>query len=469
MGSDGSAQTNVTDPGSGAMPAWSPNGQKMAFERAGNLWVMNANGSVATQLTFFNDCCTRVLDPAWSPDGAKIVYARTEPVFDDDLQQIVTGPTNLYVVDANGDNATRLTNTAVDELDPAWSPDNLEILFDTPAGLEIMNADGSGRTSLGVTGETPSWSPDGLKVAFTRNGDIWKMNPNGSGQSQLTTDPGDDRWPAWSPDNGAIAFASDRDGGYEIFTMDASGAGQAALTTDFLLSPPAESIDPDWQPAGGLDPYPRTASATPTRVPLVPAFTECTAPNSQHVSPLALPSCSPVVEESQVLTTSTVGRGSGFARLQAIIGNLSTPGDEADIRIFSNLSDVKCAQSSAACPGGAGSDFSGNILLRTAIRITDSANGFGAVPATVTDATLDAPAACTATANSASGSNCAVDTTADTLIPNYVKENKKTVVRALAITVRDPGPNGSGFGAGCPPTCGDGDETTYMREGVVTP
>ncbi len=68
------------------------------------------------------------------------------------------------------------------------------------------------------------------KLAFVRSFDIWVANPDGSNPVQLTTSPGLDRSPRWSPDGTRIAFASSRSGGSKMFVMDADGSDQRQLT-----------------------------------------------------------------------------------------------------------------------------------------------------------------------------------------------------------------------------------------------
>ena len=51
--------------------------------------------------------------------------------------------------------------------------------------------------------------------------------------------------------------------------------------------------------------YPRPRGATPFRVPLVPVFQACTAPNSSHGAPLAFSSCKPPTQGSSFLTVGT--------------------------------------------------------------------------------------------------------------------------------------------------------------------
>lgn len=120
-----------------------------------------------------------------------------------------------------------------------------------PAGIYVMNADGSGQTSLtaGGTDAFPTWSPDGSKIAFMsyRDGkpEIYVMNADGSGQTRLTNNPAEDMNPAWSPDGSKIAFTSLRDGIHEIYVMNADGTGQINLTRS-----PEHDDFADWSPDG---------------------------------------------------------------------------------------------------------------------------------------------------------------------------------------------------------------------------
>jgi TolB protein len=119
--------------------------------------------------------------------------------------------------------------------------------------LYVMNADGSGQTQLTTKPgfeNYPAWSPDGSKIAFARaaegsNYDIYVMNSDGTGQTQLTSDPAQDDWPAWSPDGTRIAFSSQRDGNSEVYVMNADGSGQTDLTNN-----PAADDTPAWSPDG---------------------------------------------------------------------------------------------------------------------------------------------------------------------------------------------------------------------------
>ncbi len=218
----------------------------------------------------------------------------------------------------------------------------------------------------------------------------------------------------------------------------------------------------------GPGPYPRPGSATPLRVPLVPDYRQCTAPNSTHVAPLALPSCSPPVQSSALLTTSTIGRGSGFAVLKVQTGNPSTPEDEADVAIEAAMSDVRST--------AGGGDYTGKVILTTQVRMTDARNAAdGDESATVFDFELSVPIDCVATAAPERGSHCDVTTTLDALVPGFAMEGARAVMSAFSVNVEDAGPDGNvdpgpgPGGIGCPPRCGTGDEGVYLRQGLVTP
>jgi len=94
-----------------------------------------------------------------------------------------------------------------------------------------MDADGSKVRQLTDSDDMdlePVWSPDGERIAFAsrRDGDfeIFVMNADGTEVRQLTDNDAIDLEPAWSPDGERIAFWSDRYGDSEIFVMDADGS-----------------------------------------------------------------------------------------------------------------------------------------------------------------------------------------------------------------------------------------------------
>jgi len=252
INADGSDLTRLTnDPETDTWPTWSPDGQQIAFisYRAGisNIYVMNTDGSDLEQLTNIeNDLAS---SPAWSPDGEQIAF-----LFVDRL-----GGYDIYVMDSDGRNMKPL----VEGLDHAVYKDYWHILpprrFDwSPSGdqfavmsghaddvfdiytVDVDSGDITRLTDNPAHDWLPAWSPDGQFIAFfsDRDGDsydVFIMNSDGSEQTHLAKGVANDSpWflspPAWSPDSRQVAFVSDRDGEYHIYVMNVDGSNQTRIT-----------------------------------------------------------------------------------------------------------------------------------------------------------------------------------------------------------------------------------------------
>jgi Tol biopolymer transport system component len=242
-------------------PAWSPDGQRIAFvsKRDGNdeIYVMNADGSNLKRLTNFPG---KDLSPSWSPDGNQIAFHsdRDEPNLNSCNQACNW---DIYVMNADGTDVTRLTDHPALDTDPAWSPDGQQIVFDSyrtgNSEIFIMNTDGNDLSKLipnGVRSWNPAWSPDGQKIAFVSdyegNWDIYVINVDGNGLTRLTNHPSLDAHPTWSPDSQQIIFKSYRDGdpnnfdfNMEIYLMGIDGSNLTRLTNH-----PAVDANPAWSP-----------------------------------------------------------------------------------------------------------------------------------------------------------------------------------------------------------------------------
>ena len=204
------------------------------------IYVMDADGSAATRLTSLPG---QNSEPSWAPDGRHIAFVSTQD-----------GNYEIYVMDADGATPTRLTTNVAVDAEPIWSPDGQRLAFvSTRDGREriyVMNADGSAQTRLtdGPGSDTdPSWSPDGQRIAFWSNRDahseIYVMNADGSAQTKLTSDPAD-YTPRWSPDGLHIAFGCNRGGGnLDICGMAPDGSAETALT-----SAAGSNSQPSWSP-----------------------------------------------------------------------------------------------------------------------------------------------------------------------------------------------------------------------------
>jgi Tol biopolymer transport system component len=219
MQSDGTQQRNLTDNTLNEfIPTWSPDGTRIAFDgqiggclggdcdsEFEDLFVMNSDGTGRTRLTNRNGFDE--LYPEWSPDGSKLVFA------DDG---------HLYTLMADGTGVTELT--AGRDTMPSWSPDGAKIAFasrrdetNTNCGLAcnyniyVADADGTGAVRLTDTPAIeswPAWSPDGTQIAFVRYfcgastcspSDIYVIDADGSGERRLTDSPGSESTPDWQP------------------------------------------------------------------------------------------------------------------------------------------------------------------------------------------------------------------------------------------------------------------------------
>ncbi len=186
INADGSGLTRITEQtGNDMFPTWSPNadflvftGERLAFNR--ELYRVASNGEDAFNLTQFPGS---ELQASWSPDGAKIAFSSGRALFigtEADRGEIAAAELNylpyawhtptynnqLYVMDSDGANAKKLTDTPFFDEDPSWSPDGKSIAFvsdrDGSEDIFVANADGSNlRTLVQSRGRdiSPAWMP----------------------------------------------------------------------------------------------------------------------------------------------------------------------------------------------------------------------------------------------------------------------------------------------------------------------
>lgn len=257
------------DPAQDGFPSWSPDGQRIVFSRYGGdaapektgLWVVAPDGAELRQLgTVIGE------HPDWSPDGCYIA-------FDGDFGN------TIQLVSAAGGTPVRIVPDSIPVFrggQPKWSPDGTRIAFKEGSNLWVLDV-ATGRFSniFSAEGKLPlptCWSldgqdiyvclrelenpnssiwavsttgkgnrqltlekeaiyryadvsPDGSLLAVVwcegRNAcDLWIMSSAGGKRVQLTSHPGYDDGPSWSPDGRTIAFVSTRSGNFEIWTIE---------------------------------------------------------------------------------------------------------------------------------------------------------------------------------------------------------------------------------------------------------
>jgi TolB protein len=145
------------------------------------------------------------------------------------------GNWELYMMDYDGHNQTRLTFNKVNDYMPAWSTDGRKIAYTSYQGtrailylLEVYEGKRHEVYSRGTT-FAPNFSPDGKKLVFCSqeeggNTEIYVATSEGKNIRRLTFNKSIDTAPCWSPTSRQIAFTSDRGGTPQIYIMDAEGS-----------------------------------------------------------------------------------------------------------------------------------------------------------------------------------------------------------------------------------------------------
>lgn len=203
-----------------------------------NIFTANPDGSGMKKLT---DNDRYDAEPIVSSDGKKIVFGSQRQ-----------GDFDVYVMDADGSNLKRLTDRFGYDGGPWFSPDGKKIVWRAwypespeekaqwrecmernyilPVALDlwIMDADGSNKTRIlhnGATNFAPSWHPDGKRIIFSSNMDDWHrdinkyghnfelylINADGTGLERITNNAVFDGFPMFSPDGKKLVFCSNRD------------------------------------------------------------------------------------------------------------------------------------------------------------------------------------------------------------------------------------------------------------------
>ena len=240
-------------------PDCSPDGKRIAFDAswAGprRIWAVDRLGHNPQQLTSDVSEGISHVRPRWSPDGSRIVFQNIERTkFDVRVLDLANGKTNW------------ITNDAVQDLNPDWSPTGRFIYFSSYRGgginiwRAVMSPQGTNagppqQLTIGAGQDVQvAVSGNGKRLAFSilkQNADIWRLpvspetgKPVGEPQELITTTREDSRG-AWSPDAKMIAFNSDRTGEMNIWLHSLETGESRQLTKG-----PGGDFQPNWSPDG---------------------------------------------------------------------------------------------------------------------------------------------------------------------------------------------------------------------------
>jgi hypothetical protein len=237
---------------------------KIAYSDGTNVWLMNSDGTGATQLT---SAAGANIDPALSPDGTKVAFASSR-----------FGGWDIMVANVDGSGTFRLTSNPVTwEQRPAWSPDGNALVYQvydpTVVGpnwdLYTMQKDGTGQTALSSNDAAaddmdPSFAPDGGSIVYTssRSGgftQIWTAGADGSNAYQLIFSGENDCQPTFSPDSRAIAYTAFCSSGASQIKTYFFSAAIKTITAGF------NDREPSWSPDGQQIAFARTGVGIATR------------------------------------------------------------------------------------------------------------------------------------------------------------------------------------------------------------
>jgi Tol biopolymer transport system component len=206
-------------------PSLSPDGNQVAFEREGDIFVKQVDSEALVQLT---RTTSPEHAPAWSPDGRLVAFTRAGR--------------GIYVVSPLGGGERKVTDTAAPLLlkTMAWTADSRSLVVSEMtsaicSSLFVVSPATGQKTRLTWPPEPsigdgwPAVSPDGSRIAFARyaqdtSADIYVMPAGGGEPRRLTSDKASVFGIAWSTDGGLIV-SSDRGGSTRLWRVAANRAG----------------------------------------------------------------------------------------------------------------------------------------------------------------------------------------------------------------------------------------------------